>query len=83
MTIVTKTEAPPLWVQAAQTGPFVRIAGVLGASAVALAAYGAHKSYPKDRADELRKIFESGNRIHMIHSVAMLGVPLCKYPKIV
>ncbi|XP_056632947.1 transmembrane protein 256 homolog isoform X1 [Diorhabda sublineata] len=77
------TEKTPLWKLAAENGPYIKIGGLMGASAIALSAYGAHKSYPKDQAEELRHIFETANRIHLIHSVAILGVPMCRYPKIV
>lgn len=82
VTVITKAETP-LWELAAQQGPFVRLAGLVGASAVILGAYGAHKAYPKDRADELRKVYETANKFHFIHSLALLGVPLCRYPKVV
>ncbi|CAG9829531.1 unnamed protein product [Diabrotica balteata] len=77
------TEKTPLWKLAAEHGPFIKIAGVMGASAVALNAYGAHRAYTKDQADELKKIFETANKIHFIHSVAILGVPMCRYPMVV
>ncbi|XP_063902835.1 transmembrane protein 256 homolog isoform X2 [Zophobas morio] len=79
---VVITETKPLWKLAAETGPFVRVAGLMGASAVALGAYGAHRSYPKDKADELKPIFETGNRYHFLHTLAILGMPLCRNPKL-
>lgn len=87
----TKIQAPvqiisepvPLWKLAAQNGPFVRIAGLSGASAVALGAYGAHKKYPKDKVDQLKSIFETANRFHFINSLALLGVPMCRRPQVV
>lgn len=82
-TVVTKVEALPLWQQASQNGPFIRIAGVFGAAAVAMGAYGAHILHPKDKAAELKEIFETGNKIHFMHTLALFGVPLTKYPKIV
>lgn len=77
------TEKTPLWKLAAESGPFVRIAAIMGASAVALGAYGAHRSYPKDKAQELKPIFETANRYHFFHSLALLGVPMCKNPTVV
>jgi hypothetical protein len=82
-TVTVITETKPLWKLASENGPFVRLAGLFGASAVALGAYGAHRSYPKDRADELKPIFETGNRYHFLHTLALLGIPLCKNPKLV
>ncbi|CAG9859256.1 unnamed protein product [Phyllotreta striolata] len=76
------TEKTPLWKLAAEHGPFIKIAGVMGATAVALGAYGAHKTYPKDKADELKPIFDTANRLHFFHSLALLGVPMCKNPKL-
>lgn len=77
------TERVPLYKLAQEGGPFVRIAGLVGASAVALGAYGAHRTYPKDKHAELQRIFETGNRYHFFNSLALLAVPLCRYPKIV
>lgn len=68
---------------AAEHGPFIKIAGVMGATAVALGAYGAHRTYPKDKGQELKPIFDTANRMHFFHSLALLGVPMCKNPKIV
>ncbi|CAH0557093.1 unnamed protein product [Brassicogethes aeneus] len=78
--ITVISEKTPLWKLSAEAGPFLKVAGIMGASAVALGAYGAHKSYPKDRADELKAIFETGNKFHFFHSLALLGVPMCKHP---
>lgn len=78
-----KMEETPLWKLAAERGPFVRIAGLSGASAVALGAYGAHKKYPKDKVDQLKPIFETANRFHFISSLALLAIPLCRRPRIV
>ncbi|KAL1497660.1 hypothetical protein ABEB36_008583 [Hypothenemus hampei] len=76
------TEKVPLWKLASETGPFVRIAAVMGASAMVLGAYGAHRTFPKDRETELKMIFDTANRYHFLHSLAVLGVPLCRNPKI-
>lgn len=80
------SERVPLYKLAQEGGPFVRIAGLMGATAVALGAYGAHRSYPKDlpkeKQTELQRIFETGNRYHFINSLALLCVPLCRCPKI-
>lgn len=80
VTIVT--EKTPLWKLAAEQGPFVRIAGLMGASAVILGAYGAHKSYPKEKQEELKAIFETANRFHFLHSLVLLGLPLTRNPLI-
>lgn len=76
------TEKLPLWKLANESGPFIRLAAIMGASAVALGAYGAHRTYPKDKEAELKVIFETANRYHFFHSLALMGVPLCRNPKI-
>lgn len=60
---------------------FIRLAGLSGASAVALAAYGRHALKNEDK--EIRGIYESANQMHLIHSVVLLAVPLAKRPVIV
>ena len=71
-----------------------RLAGLSGAAAVALGAYGAHVLNAgkegvrgKNRGkllkwQEQRKAFEVANRYHLIHSVALLGVVLVKRPRV-
>ena len=61
-----------------------RLAGLSGAAAVALGAYGAHVlSVSKEGVtEEQRKAFEVANRYHLIHSVALLGVPLVRKPSL-
>lgn len=61
---------------------FVRLAGLSGASAVALGAYGAHVFYRRDYPEELKQVYETANRYHFLHTLALLGVPLCKRPKL-
>jgi len=62
-------------------GSFVRLAGVSGAAAIAFGAYGAHGF--RDRTDIPRErilAFDTGNRYHLLHSVALLATPLATYP---
>ena len=61
-----------------------RLAGLSGAAAVALGAYGAHVlSVSKEGVtEEQRKAFEVANRYHLVHSVALLGVPLVRKPSL-
>lgn len=64
---------------------FVRMAGISGASAVMMAAYGAH-AFNQGTEDEdlrLKNVFESGNKMHIFHSVALLGVPNTRRPLLV
>ncbi|KAL1450110.1 hypothetical protein WDU94_002562 [Cyamophila willieti] len=62
----------------------IRLAGLLGASAVVLGAYGAHTllANPDPNLDEAKKVFETANRYHFYHSIALLAAPLARYPKV-
>lgn len=74
----------PLWQLAQEAGPFVRLAGISGAAAVVLGAMGAHRNFPKtDTKEDLRKIFDTANRFHFLHTLALIGVPLAHRPYIV
>jgi len=57
---------------------FVRLAGLSGATAVALGAYGAH-TFNADKAD-MKKVYDTANFYHFIHTVALLAVPLSRKP---
>ncbi|XP_053601026.1 transmembrane protein 256 homolog [Plodia interpunctella] len=71
----------PLWELAQEAGPFVRLAGLSGAAAVVLGAMGAHRTFPEtDTKEDLKKIFETANRFHFLHTLALMTVPLCKRP---
>merc|ERR1712098_837405 len=61
-----------------------RLAGLSGAAAISLGAYGAHVLAPKGKEvnEEQVKAFEVANRYHMVHSVALLGVPLVRAPRV-
>lgn len=62
---------------------FIRIAGFSGATAVILGAYGAHKQWNKDPNKPNRDpkaIFETANRYHFFHSIALMATPLAKRP---
>ncbi|VVC24879.1 Protein of unknown function DUF423 [Cinara cedri] len=58
-----------------------RLAGLFGASAVILGAYGAHVVAHKASPEEARN-FETANRYHFFHTFALFGVPFCRFPKI-
>lgn len=74
----------PLWELAQEAGPFVRLAGLSGAAAVVLGAMGAHRTFPEtETKEDLRKIFDTANRFHFLHTLALMTVPLCKRPYIV
>lgn len=65
------------------TEPYVKIAAVMGGFAVILGAYGSHRTYPKDREQQLRAVFETANRYHFLHTLAMFGLPFSKHPSVV
>lgn len=39
--------------------------------------------YPEAKGVNLRQVFETANRYHYIHTLAMLGLPLCRTPYLV
>ena len=82
-TVTIIKEYLPLHQLSAQHGPFIKLAGVMGATAVSLGAYGAHRKYPKDRVDELKAVCQTANTYHFFHSLALLGVPFTRRPGIV
>lgn len=71
----------PIWKHTYGGSSFVRLAGLCGAAAVALGAYGAHTVYPKGQNEDLKRIFETANRYHFLHTLALFGVPLSRWPK--
>lgn len=62
----------------------LRICGLMGASSVGMAAYGAHGM--KGASDIARTSYRNGNKLHMIHAATLLACALgrekLKYPKI-
>lgn len=62
---------------------FIRLAGISGALAVALGAYGAHVFRASTNEEQLKITYETGNRYHFLHTIALLGVPLTKRPLLV
>ncbi|XP_059158409.1 transmembrane protein 256 homolog isoform X1 [Physella acuta] len=73
---------------------FFRVAGISGAIAVALGAYGSHvfrqkevdqrlKEQPTNQTDishYRRETFEIANKYHFIHTLALLAIPLTRKP---
>ncbi|CAG5125718.1 unnamed protein product [Candidula unifasciata] len=59
---------------------FIRIAGLSGALAVALGAYGSHVFRQKEIDERLKDTFEIANKYHLIHTLALLAVPFAKKP---
>ncbi|XP_029213543.2 transmembrane protein 256 homolog [Acropora millepora] len=60
---------------------FQKLAGISGALAVALGAYGAHApSLNKESAKKYKEVFMTGNLYHHIHNLALLAMPFAKRP---
>ncbi|XP_072255326.1 transmembrane protein 256 [Pyxicephalus adspersus] len=57
-----------------------RVGALSGSLAVGLGAYGAHGFRRSDRDDYLKELFETGNKYHFLHSLALLAVPHCRRP---
>ena len=55
-----------------------RLAGLSGATAVGAAAYGAHGLNDLDPA--LKRAFDNGNRMHLVHSVMLAVCPKLPRP---
>lgn len=55
-----------------------------GMSAVILGAYGAHRQFKSsDETRDPKAIFETANRYHFFHSIALIAMPLTKRPFLV
>jgi uncharacterized membrane protein YgdD (TMEM256/DUF423 family) len=64
-----------------ETSGWIRLAGISGAIAVGMGAYGAHGL--KNVTPEQRAVFETANRYHFIHTLALLAVPMTNRPETV
>jgi len=64
-----------------ETSGWIRLAGLSGAIAVGMGAYGAHGL--KNVSPEQKLVFETANRYHFIHSLALLAVPMTNRPELV
>ncbi|XP_067622226.1 transmembrane protein 256 homolog [Eurosta solidaginis] len=73
----------PLWEQAGNSFNFIRLAGLCGATAVIMGAYGKHhlaKIADVDDKSEAKTVFETANRFHFLHSFSLLAMPLVHKP---
>ena len=61
----------------------LRIAGFSGFLAVSLSAYGSHLFKRREASYELRELFNTAQYYHMVHSVALLSLPIVKRPLVV
>lgn len=71
-----------LWKMAGSNHNFIRLAGLSGATAILLAAYGGHRLQVPEKA-EYKNSFDIANRFHFFCSLALMGIPMAKYPKLV
>uniref|UniRef100_A0A7I4XZR0 Transmembrane protein 256 homolog n=1 Tax=Haemonchus contortus TaxID=6289 RepID=A0A7I4XZR0_HAECO len=79
--VATSTGAPLRSSCPEAMNKIVRIAGLSGAIAVAVGAYGAHVIRDDESIDVRRKkAFETGSRYHLIHTLALLAAPRARYP---
>ncbi|XP_055699001.1 transmembrane protein 256-like isoform X2 [Phlebotomus papatasi] len=74
----------PLWKLAGKNLYIVRLAGISGAGAVVLGAYGAHRDWETQNglkeAEQARKTFDTANRYHFLHTIALLSIPIVRRP---
>ncbi|XP_055904475.1 transmembrane protein 256 homolog isoform X2 [Eupeodes corollae] len=74
------SNALPLWRLAGKNYNFIRLAGISGASAVILGAIGSHRTAAVQDKGESKAIFDTANRFHFFHSIALMAVPLARRP---
>ncbi|XP_071455427.1 transmembrane protein 256 homolog isoform X2 [Hetaerina americana] len=72
-----------LWRLMEKQHQYIRLAGVFGASAVILGAYGAHTFNKQVKNDDLKVAFETANRYHFLHTIPLLALPLVRRPNLV
>ena len=61
----------------------IKLAGLSGLTAVIMSAYGAHAIRRKNAKNDLKEIYNTAQYFHLVHSVALFGLPLVKRPVIV
>ncbi|CAF0768209.1 unnamed protein product [Brachionus calyciflorus] len=60
---------------------FLRFAALSGAAAVMMSAYGSHVfNKRQETTKDMRELYFNAQYYHLVHSVALLGVPLVKRP---
>ena len=40
-------------------------------------------TYPKENGQEQKRVFDTASRYHFIHTLALLGLPMCRMPIVV
>ncbi|XP_065091602.1 transmembrane protein 256 homolog [Ochlerotatus camptorhynchus] len=80
--VVVSEVMPPLWKLLGSSRHILKLAGLSGATAVMLGAYGAHHRFniADEKERDPRSIFEMTNRYHFLHSLALLAAPLARKP---
>ncbi|XP_051632725.1 LOW QUALITY PROTEIN: transmembrane protein 256 [Manacus candei] len=68
--------------RAAMAAAWGRLGALSGAAAMAGAAYGAHGAgcARSDRDEYQKELYETANRFHLLHSLALLATPHCRHP---
>ncbi|RNA14027.1 transmembrane protein -like [Brachionus plicatilis] len=62
---------------------FLRLAALSGAAAVVASAYGSHVfNKRQETTKDMRELYFTAQYYHLVHSVALLGVPFVSRPKI-
>jgi len=79
-TVMAPPALPHLFKLAGTGGWFIRLAGISGAVAVGLGAYGAHSIMNEEGNEHKKRVFETANKYHFYHTIALLAVPMCHYP---
>uniref|UniRef100_A0A8R1EAD6 Transmembrane protein 256 homolog n=1 Tax=Caenorhabditis japonica TaxID=281687 RepID=A0A8R1EAD6_CAEJA len=74
--------SPPVIVApVADMSPLIRLAGLSGAVAISLGAYGSHALRDDPKIEERRRTaFDTASRYHLIHSLALLATPSARFP---
>ncbi|XP_053693962.1 transmembrane protein 256 homolog [Sabethes cyaneus] len=81
-TKVVAESLPPIWKLLGANRHILKLAGLSGATAVMLGAYGAHHHFSgsDEKERDPKTIFEMTNRYHFMHSLALLAAPLARKP---
>ncbi|XP_055641840.1 transmembrane protein 256 homolog [Toxorhynchites rutilus septentrionalis] len=81
---VASEAMPPMWKLLGSSRYVLRLAGISGAAAVMLGAYGAHHHFKvvDDKERDPKSIFETANRYHLLHSIVLLAAPLARRPRL-
>lgn len=71
-----------LWEKEMPGSQFVRLAGLSGALAISLGAYGAHVLAVDPDKAHYKTVFDTANKYHLVHSAVLLAIPNCRRPHI-